>query len=236
MNTLELAIKYAKETHKGERFKYIEGVYYEHVKAVAARMHSIDEKVVATLHDVVERKVELRLGKSPSRTDEETVIQDELAKLARYFRAHGCPIDDKDSLILASIDVLTKRRHQIYHEYTERLLDHTHGAHRQHHPQAFIALKAKKGDMTDNMDPERNPPENMQSASDRARLLKYEHTLAIINARYPEREFPQMKLHPFKRHAAVITRKEKVKEPQRPKKYPSRTALRGRLRRYNFGD
>lgn len=237
MNTLELAIKYAKETHKGERFKYIEGVYYEHVKAVAARMHSVDEKTVATLHDVIERKVEMRLGKSPAATDEEAVIQDELYKLARFFRAHGCPIDGRDSLIITSLDVLTKRRHQTYHDYIQRLLDHTHNAQRRGHPQAFVALKVKKGDMADNMDPERNPPEGMQNAADRKRLFKYEHTLAIFNARYPEREYPQLKLHPHKHHALVVTRKEKAKKQlQRPTKHPSRGALKGNLRRYDFGD
>lgn len=91
--TIEDAIELAVKSHRGQTDKY-DQPYILHVLGVAGRCRSIEEKLVAFLHDVVE--------------DTDTTF-DDLRK---------CGFSER---IIEAVDCLTRRRNETYDAFVQRI-------------------------------------------------------------------------------------------------------------------
>jgi hypothetical protein len=178
MDLLQAAGKCSRFFHKGQHFKYVEGAYWEHPKSVSERMHSVDEKVLALLHDVGEEIVKQRLKeiKAPTPEQEEEAVAYALDRIRRYFQKRHCTID----YLLPDLDVLTRRSYWTYGFYIGNIIDHCARTG------ALRAAKVKLADLEDNRDPDRNRPVALQTDKDKARLLRYDFSRARILKAYPQ--------------------------------------------------
>jgi hypothetical protein len=214
MNLLQFTSNYAARIHRGERFKHVAGVYYDHVKAVAERMHTVEEKALALMHDTLETQVRRALGKTPDRETEEAFIQQALEQMRADFGAHGFDID----WLLPQLNVLTKRRSEPdYDVYIDGIIAYAQATG------DYRPLKVKKGDLKDNMDPGRNPPYALQTPSDHERLARYDHAWARITTEFPKDQFPQLVLH--------VTDRERYREGRDLKGYRKEEKEKGHARR-----
>ncbi|WP_010473189.1 hypothetical protein [Acaryochloris sp. CCMEE 5410] len=123
--------------------------YIDHPLRVMEAGNTLPEKIVGVLHDAVE--------------DSDLTLED-LAEA-------GFPEE-----ILAAIDAMTKREHESYDTYLERVMGNA------------IALRVKIADMTDNMDISRisHPTEK-----DWTRLEKYQAILPRLQQRLKESTHPR---------------------------------------------
>lgn len=211
------AARYARHAHAGERFNYVSGYYYQHVQSVADRMHTRLQKATALLHDVPESvaaKVRKRCaltGRAFTPQDEEKLIAKELARIGAWLGRTGCNVQP----ILDDLNVLTKRsaghendtpgmRAAAYHAYIGRIITHARTTGRN----TVIILKL--ADIDYNLRVDRNPPPELQSDKDRARLGAYETELARL-----KEEFPGIRPRSlFNVHAVTYTLR--AADPQHP--------------------
>lgn len=177
MDLLQTAIKYAECAHEGERFRYVAGVYYTHVKAVSERMHTVPEKVVAVMHDVVESKVRKHLGRTPHYVAEEAHIVRALNEIALHFRANDCDIE----FLLPELNILTKRgKDTNYLDYIARIAGHAARTG------SLIAPKVKMADLAFNSQVDHNPSFSQQSDEDKIRLKQYAEAREFLRWMFPE--------------------------------------------------
>jgi hypothetical protein len=178
MNLLKAALILMRDVHKGEKLNYVGGSYCSHPRDVARRMHTIDEKVVACLHDAVESLMKDRYPKKDlPPAQEEVAIGKILDEIKGYFKSHGFDI----SRLLPELDVLTKRWSDKadYQGYIKRIICHTQETG------SFIAIRVKRADLESNRDPHRNLPLDRQTPEDRARLRRYDAAIELIDTTYP---------------------------------------------------
>lgn len=176
MDPVQAARNYSQWSHEGERLKFVRDVYDTHPKAVAQRMNTAAEKIVAFLHDVVENRVKEILGKDPDPAEEEKLIQQILKEIEEYFRNCGCDV----SHLIPCIDILTKRVTDIdYQLYIQRVADFAVATN------SDIVVRVKLADIKDNKRKDRNPAFNLQTEKDIKRLARYDWAEAYLQKRFP---------------------------------------------------